>query len=270
MGVHPGMSKSNGAVLYEGNSLLNGDPIAAIATGLYDPSSNSGTGRMVQIWILHAKQHPMDAIRLGLDAAICGDCDFRAKGENGTQRSCYVTMMAPGNIWKGYQAGRYAFINNGNTAKRLLKGTRRNVRVGAYGDPAAIPYGYWHVLLSGLKHTGYTSQWRTCDQRLQRLFMASVRSATEYAEATAKGWRTYRTRLADDPLLPREFICPKTDEGGNAAECDTCLLCDGTRRKAGNPVTILHGTRGMLKAGKEVLIQIRNRRPLIVGEGAAA
>lgn len=47
------------------------------------------------------------------------------------------------------------------------------VRLGTYGDPAAVPTVVWQtVLAQSAMHTGYTHQWRTCDQTLAHWCMA--------------------------------------------------------------------------------------------------
>ena len=50
-------------------------------------SRNPKTGPMVQLWILRADVHPMEAISTGTDSSICGGCKHR--GANGRERSCY-------------------------------------------------------------------------------------------------------------------------------------------------------------------------------------
>ena len=108
----------------------------------------------------------------------------------------------------------------------------RNFRAGAYGDPAFVPYGVWYLLYGeATEGTGYTHQWRTCDQRLKEYLMASVESEAEAAEATAMGWRYYRVDLQGVGPLEGEIICPEQSHG---IQCDDCLLCGGTRKPAKN------------------------------------
>ena len=47
-------------VLYEGPSLLDGEPIVAILTGLRSSSGNRKTGAMLQTWILRADVSPAE------------------------------------------------------------------------------------------------------------------------------------------------------------------------------------------------------------------
>ena len=66
------------------------------------------------------------------------------------------------------------------------------VRLGTYGDPAAVPASIWSDLVAYSDgHTGYTHQWRT-SPGLRGLCMASVDSEEEAIEAWALGWRTFR------------------------------------------------------------------------------
>ena len=63
-------------VFYDGPSALDGAPIIGIAVLRSD---NRKTGDMVQTYILRADTHPVDALRDGSDASICGDCPHRAR-----------------------------------------------------------------------------------------------------------------------------------------------------------------------------------------------
>src|SRR5690606_32328290 len=91
----------------------------------------------------------------------------------------------------------------------------RVVRLGAYGDPAAVPFDFWHRLLDKAKDwLGYTHQWRTCDQRLKQFCMASVDSRAEYDEAHDAGWRTYFVGKDLDDMPPRVALCPASAAAG--------------------------------------------------------
>ena len=118
------------------------------------------------------------------------------------------------------------------TAK--AKATSRNLRAGAYGDPAFVRYEVWAALYGDdTEGTGYTHQWRTCDQRMKRYFMASVQTAAEAAEAHAMGWRTYRVDLEGTGPVDGEVWCPEQTRG---ISCDDCRLCGGTAKAAKNIV----------------------------------
>jgi hypothetical protein len=123
-----------------------------------------------------------------------------------------------------------------------LAGANRVVRLGSYGDPAAVPIAVWEALVSrATAHTGYTHQWRTMPQ-LAALCMASADSALEAAQAQTQGWRTFRVRAPSEPIAPREFVCPASKEAGAKTDCASCRACGGITSKAkANPVIIAHG-----------------------------
>ena len=223
------MAKPNGAIIWQGASKLDGSPIVVIATGIRGTSANVKTGAMVQTWILRSDVSPMDAVKQGLDGAICGDCKHRGVRTAdlaawAKPRTCYVTVIqAPRSVYAAYRRGVYP-IMTADLVSLLTAG--RPVRLGAYGDPAAVPTDVWTALVSrSPKHTGYTHQWRTADS-LRGLCMASVDSHAEYLEARADGWRTFRVRSAAEPLAPREIICPASHERP-LTSCDACGLCNG-------------------------------------------
>ena len=56
-------TKQKGFVLYDGPSVLDGQPIVVIATM---ETSNRKTGNMVQTWILRSDISPTDASKIGL------------------------------------------------------------------------------------------------------------------------------------------------------------------------------------------------------------
>jgi hypothetical protein len=85
----------NGLVLYRGPSMIDGQPIVCIATGLATKSTNEKTGDLIQTWILRDDIAPIDAANTGADVSICGDCPHRGQvidGKN-VNRTCYVTLF---------------------------------------------------------------------------------------------------------------------------------------------------------------------------------
>src|SRR4029077_11268605 len=170
----------SGIILYRGPSMLDGAPIVCIATGIEGKGSrNSKTGAMVQTWILREDIAPHDATRLGLDASICGDCAHRGRIVNGknVERSCYVLEhQAPLVVWKAYHRGVYAQATGGELVDLI-------VRLGSYGDPAAVPFDIWEsALIGSAGHNGYTHQWRHFPE-LAAYCMASCDSATDRVHA---------------------------------------------------------------------------------------
>lgn len=220
---------ANGAILWEGKSQIDGAPIMLIATGIKANSRNAKTGNLVQTWILRSDVKPTTATHTGEDSSICGDCPHRGEIVNGknVNRSCYVTVFqAPLNIFNTSKRGKYARIK-GDKAAALLAG--RNVRLGAYGDPAAIPFHVWaRILKHAARGTGYTHQWKTADSRFARYCMASADSAAEGELARAKGYRTFRVGTVAESLVKgKEFLCPASKEAGAKVNCAACLACGG-------------------------------------------
>jgi hypothetical protein len=240
------MSKVNGFVFYRGPSMLDGSPIIAVATGTAKGSRNIKTGAEVQTWILRDDVSPVEAIKTGADAAICGDCVHRGDG-NGANRSCYVTVFqAPLVVWKSAQRGLYPVVSPVEAGAALAG---KVLRLGSYGDPAAVPVDVWNALVADVAgHTGYTHQWRTSDA-LRGLCMASCDTSFEQELACAQGWRTFRVMAPNSPLLPREINCPASKEAGAKTSCSACKACGGTSAKAKvNIAIVAHGATSKVNA----------------------
>ena len=218
--------RSSGAVIWEGNSPIDGAPIVAIVVW---HSRNAKTGDMSQTFILRSDMKPTDGLANGEDASICGDCKHR--GSVDSPRTCYVEVGKSVNaVYKCYAAGNYPTVSPGD-ASSILRG--RAVRLGAYGDPAMVPASVWDSLVSRASgYTGYTHQWRTASSH-RHLCMASVDSPAEHLEAQAQGWRTFRVRKESEEILPGEAVCPASAEGGNRTTCDRCRLCSGAKGRRG-------------------------------------
>lgn len=236
------MKKQTGYIIGHGNSLLDGAPIAVIAT---IKSRNGKTGNMVQTWIIRQDQTPIAAARSGADVSICGDCKHRPI----LGGACYVDLSrAPHQVFHAAARGAYPDISNNPDAIAAI-GAGRKIRIGAYGDPMAVPAEVWQNLIKhAAGHTGYSHQWRNptiaAGQRdaIMALCMASVDSAEEFAAARNLGYRTFRVRRPDEQLNEHEIACPASDEGGNRTQCTRCLACDGARRpRAATVAIIVHG-----------------------------
>jgi len=230
------MSQKN-LIIYDGPSLLDGKPIVAIATGFDDKSDNEKTGDMIQIWIMRRDIDPILAQRLGEDSSICGDCKHRDFG------SCYVNIgKSPLAIFRAFHRRSYDYYSDdiGNPF------TNKMVRIGAYGDPTAVPLAIWKDIIDVAKGvTAYTHQWKTCDPEYKNFCMASVDSIKgymkEYHEAIAMGWRTFRIREDEDNILmENEFACPASEESGKKTTCNKCGTCSGACPVAKNPAIIFH------------------------------
>ena len=67
-------SAERGFVMYQGPSVLDGQPIVVVATM---STSNIKTGQMIQTWILRDNINPVEASKAGDDSSICGNCPHR-------------------------------------------------------------------------------------------------------------------------------------------------------------------------------------------------
>jgi len=235
----------NSVVIYRGPSLLDGSPIRVIVSGLDKGSDNSKTGAMLQTFILRDDVSPIDAVKSGQDTSICGDCAHRGDASTGRTRSCYVTVMhAPHNTWKTANRGRYREVSTQEEISAI--GSGRKVRLGSYGDPAAVPVWVWSALLSNAQrgHTGYSHQWRRSEASpFAQLTMASVDRPSDYAAAKAAGWRTFRVKAPEQPAFENEIVCPASEEAGKRTTCENCGLCGGLSTKSKRDIVInSHGT----------------------------
>jgi hypothetical protein len=237
------------AVLWQGSSLLTGAPIVAVITGLGRPSKNAKTGAMAQVFILRSDIDPVTAVRFGYDDAICGYCKHRgtplAAGFGRVTysgRSCYVTVVqSPNAVYKAFKRGSYPVLSPAEIAPLLAD---RPVRLGAYGDPAAVPANVWTDLIKfAPKHSGYTHQWREPSAAVYRPFlMASVDSPAEFSDARSAEWRTFRVRTQTEDLTPLEVSCPASEESGHRTTCGACGLCSGADKGAKSIAILAHGT----------------------------
>ena len=73
------------------------------------------------------------------------------------------------------------------------------------------------------------------------MVMASVDTAEEQAQAVVMGWRTFRVKAADAPMLPREVACPASEEAGKVTTCAQCRACEGANGRRGTIVINVHG-----------------------------
>lgn len=219
-------------ILYEGPSMINGEPIIAIATGLVSPSTNRKTGPMIQTWILAQGEAPHTAVKTGTDEAVCGDCPARGKW-------CYVTVFqGPRSIWETWKRGGYPPVD-----LELLRG--KPVRFGAYGDPAAVPFEVWEEIgMVASMVTGYTHAWKYCDPRHMTYCMASCDTWEDALYAQDMGWRTFRVETKPDMRLTREITCPASEEAGHKLTCIQCGACNGVSQGRKSHIVIrAHGAK---------------------------
>lgn len=224
-------------IIYDGPSQIDGGPIVGIITGIERASANAKTGPMLQLWIIRSDKHPVDALRDGSDKSICGDCHLR--GKLGKQRGCYVNpRRGLTQVWHSYLRGNY----RPHTFRQALPHlTGRRIRLGAYGDPAALPSGLLRQLTKVCaRHTGYTHQWKEFPG-LADILMASVESESEMKLAHSQGWRTYRIVESFTDISDAEMECLNTTHN---KLCFECALCDGNQRDAKSIAIEVHGGDG--------------------------
>lgn len=228
-------------IAYEGPSLYDGSPIVVlIQTG----STNRKTGDMVQTYILRSDMDPITASRTGQDKAICGTCPHmgtpsdKATGQ-AVDRTCYVTLAhGPLLKWKAYKAGRYSKVE-GHDAIRAL-GLGRMVRLGTYGDPAAVPQYIWDSLISAAQ--GWTAYTHGAINPAPDKIMTSAESAAQAEQAWNRGERTFRVIKGLDSLIKgKEVLCPASEEAGQRVQCESCKLCAGASVKAKSVAIVAHG-----------------------------
>ena len=231
-----------GVVLYRGPSMIDGAPIVVIANRITTASGNAKTGAMVQTFIIRSDVAPIEALKTGADASICGNCVHRPANKG----SCYVNVgRSVASVYGAYTRGRYALPSvdyDPAILPDLFAGLV--VRLGTYGDPAAAPFQTWRAAtLHAAGITGYSHQWREAKFQVFRLLcMASADSEPEAREAQAMGWRTFRVKEASAPKLAREVTCPASKEAGAKTSCEDCRACGGTSSKARAGIVInAHG-----------------------------
>ena len=241
------------SIIYSGPSMLDGQPIVVVAIVT---SGNSKTGNMLQTHILRSDMDPMKASKTGADFAICGDCTHRGKPTDNPDkktaegRTCYVNLgQGPNQVFKAYTAGKYPPASTPEQISALGKG--RMVRLGTYGDPAAVPAAVWDALLQhSTGHTGYTHQHQTASAPANyNRMMYSADTASEAAAAHRKGYRTFRVMSVQDysargkaSILDNEILCPASKENDRGVTCSQCKLCTGSNSSGKSIAIVAHGT----------------------------
>ena len=84
---------------------------------------------------MRADIHPQEALINGDDVSVCWTCLHR--GVQTGHRDCYVTMHTVGQVFKQFKAGAYPAALN---RRDYLRAGAYGVRLGSYGDPAAVPW----------------------------------------------------------------------------------------------------------------------------------
>lgn len=225
-----------GAIIHRGPSLIDGEPIVVIAVW---SSSNSKTGDMLQTYILRADISPLDANKYGEDYSICGNCALRGTPtldpdkKQAENRPCYVVLgQGPTQVFKAFQRGIYPDCTT--PAQRRAVGRGRRVRIGTYGDGAAVPANVWSDLLAEADgHTAYSHNGAD-----PRFFMVSVDTLPQAKAAWARKHRTFRVIPLGTKPEPEEIVCPSS----RGVHCADCLLCAGTMKQAKSIAIEVHGS----------------------------
>jgi hypothetical protein len=242
------------AIAWEGRSLFDGAPIAVVVSNIGNVySKNPKCGKyMAQATILRTDMHPQDAVLTGSDYSICGDCKHRGRCTTNSRgilistRSCYVLLKGIISVYHAVKRDSYHRMEPGAISEQIrrravLRGVPTALRVGSYGDPAAVPTWVWKDLAGEVKIvTGYTHQWKRCDQAMKSLMMASADTQEEAHEAQSMGWRTFRILTPDQKPTTTETLCRNVRTG---TACQACGLCGGTALKAKHVAMPLHGSK---------------------------
>lgn len=212
----------NTFIVWRGISALDNEtPIVVLATLR---SANEKTGDMTQFYILVDGDLPPSQVKkLGFDAGICGDCPAK--------KHCYVVLIhGPDAVFRAYKTGRCLPFD-----LNWLSG--RGARIGAYGDPAAVPEFVWQSVKDHARFiTGYSHFWNKF-QWLNKFVQASVESFDFAEKAQAMGFKTFRTVSSTAELTEDEVICP--NHINKYVQCRDCKLCNGQKVNVINPV---HGS----------------------------
>lgn len=250
------MAKQNSLVIYNGPSAYDGAPIVAI---LQRGSKNTKTGSMVQLWILSGDVDPITASRTGADYAVCGNCKHRGKAAPdkptgwASERACYVNLMhGPLAVYKAFKRGVYKQAETIGGVQAILSG--QTLRLGAYGDPGALPGGMVELLVQMADgHTGYTHSHTVVNdarklETIAKHTMISADTKQEAILASNRGFRTFRVipitawkEKGKAELMHNEILCPASKEAGNRVTCGECKLCGGSEQKAKSIAIVVHG-----------------------------
>jgi len=227
------MKKSSGYVVYEGPSMLNGEPIVVILTL---NSRNKKTGDVATLWYLPKNFSPLNSTHTGDDEAVCGKCPHR-KG------SCYVTLFqAPNRIHEAYLNDVYPRTNSEEVSHLVSA-----IRFGGWGDPASAPDSVNRPFLKSKIKMGYTHQWKSknFDKRVLDYCQASIDTEGEVGlfQLMYPHKKYFRVKAEAAKRLPWEVECPATKKDSKVT-CKDCGLCDGNKA---NVVIDVHGSTNVVK-----------------------
>jgi hypothetical protein len=144
-------------------------------------------------------------------------------------RRCYVNLgQGVLIVFKAFERGVYPMADSPDARRSL--GAGRFIRIGTYGDGAAVPDYVWDELLSDAdNHTGYSIAMQSAD---------SYEEALTHWEAGRRTFRVVSDILKVDPT--REVLCPASKEAGRRVQCTACKLCSGNTTKAKSIAIVEH------------------------------
>ena len=208
-------------IIYHGPSRIGRGSVVCIATGLDRPSTNRKTGDVLQVWILSATRHPLAALRKPNSkraTSHCGRCPLQSNG-------CYVNVgRAPAQIYRAWRAGRYPELD-------VSAFDGKQIRLGAYGDPAAIPAHLIDTISRRAKSiVGYSHSLpvlhHTQAKQLSRWLMCSTHDEASRIWAESRGYRVFHV----SPEKPSGFLtCLNSSHG---LQCDKCGACNGNKGRS--------------------------------------
>ena len=152
---------------------------------------------MVQTYILNDNGlDPMLNNKLGNDYSICGNCKHRGealtpahpdygKYKMAKGRTCYVALV-PRRFDRLETLPKRRYPTAQGHAAIAALGAGRMVRIGTYGDGAAVPSYIWDSLLSEADgHTGYSHQSDLVEVD-PMLYMISADTETQARQSLAR------------------------------------------------------------------------------------
>ena len=251
-------------ILYRGPSAFDGTPIVAIIAKSKTKNAKNKAKKgkkkqtdLAQLYIFPdtPDKTPIQHVQEQTTKAVCGNCTKQPQGDCYTHAT--VVSKAAGSMHRALYRGSYnGVISTKEEYEETMEG--REMRSAAYGDSAAIPRHVWiqiqlwdRAINNNPKEKrgrGYTHAWRTADH-LRETHMASVETLNDVKDAIRLGWRYFRVRKANEPLLEGEIGCPASNEQGNRTTCATCNLCTGNQRATAPNIGIIdHGPNSRKKA----------------------
>lgn len=241
----------SGFILWEGPSPVDGKPLVCIATKTVKKGNKKVGKGAWQTWIIRADIHPVEAMRAGKDRSVCGNCIHRPTAVTPKiKRSCYVALPVISSVYNAYKRGRYSHIDSYYFGLRYVNDY---IRLGAYGDPAMIPFQVTADVLyprkmRGLRNwSGYTHQWRELwyNPQYSQVLMLSADSIEQLQHIEQRGHRGFLTLPVGSEVPKNTSICPASKEYQTKVKksitCGDCQMCNGNSTQARSMTIIAHG-----------------------------